>query len=204
MTDQPELLSDPTSQQIPVQTTEETPGQDTAKKDKKTEQLKAAREAKLEKKKLKDKENQDIRDALLRLNEENAELKNKSKRKRTDDGHEDTPTSDSATKRSTPVKVTRDKDDDEKEEPSPGKSFTQQATVTGIVGLLGLASWYAQNRLFQASQASKSQSPANPKTQVPQQPIAPTKQPAATSKQNTFMFTKPQEKKVLGTSGFTL
>ena len=154
--------------QVQVLNTEDT-------KLKRLEQLRAARLAKKAKKAEKVKEDADIRQALLRLKEENAELKTENKKR----------------KREAPVKVTRQTEEESEDEEKC--SLKQQMAISGIVGALGIASWYAQNRLFR------------PQTQTQKTTAPSTTKRTKTVKTTPTVFSPTQvPKQRVGSSGFTV
>jgi len=95
-----------------------------------------------------------------------------------------------------------DVDDDDTQQQQPtGTSFAQQALITGIVGTLGLASWYTQNRLFQEPAPTKKKIPQAPPTKkIQPKPIV---QKSPTKKRARPLFVKKVVKPV-GSSGFTI
>ena len=188
------------------------------KKLKKMEQLQAARQAKAQKKLEKAEEDKRVRDSLLRLEQENQDLKRKRDEVKAtpapepvddDDDEEEAPRH---AKRARPVKVTRDVDkEDDLIEPAPGRSFLQQAAVTAVVGGLGLASWYAQNRLFQPTTTPVAPVPHPVRPPVPKVPKVPAIPPPPSRdspmpKKTTTrpLFSAPRSKKPVGKSGFSL
>jgi hypothetical protein len=216
-----EVISEPLEQESDVPSAAE------EKKLKKLEQLRAARESKKIKKAAKAKEDAEVREALLRLKEENEQLK---KRKREEESPSAPPTTtvdeeeepeeekveeeERPAKRSKPVRVTRDdKVDDEKDAQSTGRSFAQQAAVTAVVGGLGLASWYCQNRLFQPTAPPPVQPKPKPKP-TPKPMLQPKVQGMSQTKptrtkreapQPGMLFTnRKKTKKIVGSSGFTM
>ena len=184
------------------------------KKLKKLEQLRAARESKKKRKLEKEAEDAKIREALLRLTEENENLKRKREPEPLPPPTP-TPEVEEEPEQQQPAKRTRvtrekeedlDVDDDDVQQQPTGTSFAQQALITGIVGTLGLASWYTQNRLFQepapkppATKKKIPQAQAPKKMSQQQKPIV---QKSPTKKRRP-LFVKKVVKPV-GSSGFTI
>lgn len=132
------------------------------KKLKRREQLRDAREAKKLKQQEKSREEAEVRAALLQLKQENEQLrkrntKPKRKREEPEEVKEDEEVSFQpvAKKKRGPVRVTRQPEGEY--ELDNGPSMTNQIAKVGIVSLLGLGSWYVQNKMFNEKKKNKPQ-----------------------------------------------
>ena len=182
--------------------TEKTPEEE--KKAKRLEQLKAARIAKKEKKQQKEREDAEVRAALLRLTEENASLKRKREpepepepKTKPEPAPEPEPEVVKQPPQNKRVRVTRSPPSPPTQKEQP--SFIQQVAITGIVGALGLASWYTQNRLFQEKKPSGPKNNISGQKKQIQKTKTKTKTPPGPS-----LFQPTRSSKVVGKSGFTL
>jgi hypothetical protein len=176
------------------------------KKEKKLAQLKAARDAKAQRKAEKAEEDKRIREELAALKEEHRRLTEPPPPASPSPSPSPTPP---PSPRRGPVKVTRDAEDAEEKPPQQeGRSFGQQAVVTGVVGALGLASWYCQNRMFnspppppQTKKRSRPEEPPPPqpapKKKTPQVHVQPT--PSALS-----AGLRPAKRRTVGGTGFVM
>ena len=134
---------------------------------KKKQQLKEARENKKMIAKQREEENLRVRAELLSTKAEIERLKSDKKRIRTDDNNnvvdEDDDDNDDERPKKRRVRVTREPsaDDDHPQTNSDKRGLVNEAAKIGIVSVLGLASWYVQNRLFREQ---KKQSPPPTRT----------------------------------------
>ena len=187
---------------------------------KKANQLREARLSKKRKKQEKEEEDRKIREALLRYEQKEKsrqDAKQKRKRARDSDGDDDDDDDDDNDdvdekpnkKRRKPIKVTRSNECDDGDTyndktAEKQQTFAQQAMITGIVGTLGLASWYVQNRLF----AAKSHAPSKKKIQTSSSATNPKSMPIQTQKKThpvrPMFFNQKMVKKNIGSSGFTV
>ena len=129
-------VSPETIPEVNAETNSEQEQEVAEKKQQRLLQLKEARIAKKNKKALKEKEDSEIRKALISLKKDNEELR-KKKRNRDDD--------DEIAPKKRKVRVTRVTENEEELE---GQSIKTAAAKYALLAGLGLGSWFVQNRLF--------------------------------------------------------
>lgn len=127
-----------------------------SRKQSKAAQLAEARAAKKRKTEKKEEEDRAVRAALLKLTEQNEKLRAEKK--------QEEPTEPTACPEEEPPVVVRRKrkreegEELEEEEEEAGPSFKTEAAKVGLLAVLGLVSWYIQNKAF-ATQKKKEQIP---------------------------------------------
>ena len=197
-------LVEPETEPEQPETPPEEPSPDELKKTKRLAQLRNARVSKAAKKKQKEEEDTAVRAALLRLTEENKALKRKREEPQPEEPEVEVKVQVEEPKNKR-VRVTRRPTPTPTPEPTQqsGGSFAQQVAITSIVGALGLASWYTQNRLFQEP-PKKTTAKTTTKTtnKTPQQPPSQTKKKP--QKPSLFGGAPQRTKKRIGASGFTM
>ena len=171
------------------------------KKQKKVQQLKLARESKRALQILKNEEDLKIKEQLLQLQTENEQLRKKSI---------ETPINTEPEKKdSKPIVVIRqDSDSDESgDENKQPPSIVREACKLGIVGLLGLGSFYVQNHLFRTVDEEKKipfhNSKPTEKATTTATSQAHTKRRHPLSPAALPTMQNPKKKLKIGKSGFT-
>jgi hypothetical protein len=180
---------------------------------KRLEQLKAARESKKAKQKAKEEEDREVREALLQLRAENASLKAAKVAEVAAPAPLPPPPQPMEVEppQREPVVITRvDEESDTTSESEPAApSLITEAAKIGIVGLLGLGSFYVQNHLFRAKETPPP--PPPPEKAKAKKTISPPPQkrkyPLSYRPQNVLLHNnnKTKKKRVkVGHSGFSM